>query len=438
MSGWEEFFDRHALSTNGQGPAPAVRAPSPLDAGSFWDRLRAGLQPNEGTQYGSVLPFAQDWQGTRWAMPSIARDLAIGAVDLVNGTNTGEVTPEATMALGGWAAPGAAMRPTANTLNNLVNPQQLGRMLGETGPYRNLVRPQAEEGFINFQRASQMVDRAGIQGRPLRYPDEYTPAEFGQAWRDITPEVYTQTHWMPWLRGTRWAGADREWLFGLNPELRGVDARVQRWLGNPTSPFAQVPGSTQVGNLTLDPIWGLRATERGTFTQPLISAVDDPSLFIAAPRLRQVSLEDNVGPSAIAQHGNRAGGWYESANRIERNTDLPSTWTGPEQDLRLGMIAAGLEARRTLAHEGQHGLQSDRGITALRGGDPATVEHQIPPNIWAQYMDNHAYESGPASHQAYQRLPGEWEARFAEAMLNQGRVPTDPWNDLPDWRLIRP
>jgi len=71
----------------------------------------AALAPDPNAEYGALLPFARDKTtgDRRLAMPEMVRDGARGLVDLLAGTETGEVTPEAVQSLvfGGLGAGGA-------------------------------------------------------------------------------------------------------------------------------------------------------------------------------------------------------------------------------------------------------------------------------------------------------------------------------------------
>lgn len=73
--------------------------------------LYGALAPDPNAEYGTLLPFARDKTtgARRWAMPQMARDGAKGMLDLMAGTETGEVTPEAVQSLvfGGLAGGGA-------------------------------------------------------------------------------------------------------------------------------------------------------------------------------------------------------------------------------------------------------------------------------------------------------------------------------------------
>lgn len=83
---------------------------------SFLDSLRGVVAPAPDTTYGSVLPIARnDLTGElRPAMPSALRDQASGLVDLLAGTQTGQVTPQATMSLLGGLVPEAAVPAVAD------------------------------------------------------------------------------------------------------------------------------------------------------------------------------------------------------------------------------------------------------------------------------------------------------------------------------------
>lgn len=89
-------------------------APPPAERRDFWQMLRRAWEPDPRTRYGAVLPLAEDLDTgeVRPAAPSFVRDFGLGLVDLVNGVNTGVVTPEATMALLGLTASPAVRTST--------------------------------------------------------------------------------------------------------------------------------------------------------------------------------------------------------------------------------------------------------------------------------------------------------------------------------------
>lgn len=96
--------------------ATAAPAPSSGNPLLSYEGLTHALAPAPNTTYGSVLPFARDntTGSLRPALPQSWRDLAQGAVDLMEGPTTGTVTPKATMALTA-AVPGLMPSPAAGT-----------------------------------------------------------------------------------------------------------------------------------------------------------------------------------------------------------------------------------------------------------------------------------------------------------------------------------
>jgi hypothetical protein len=58
------------------------------------DSLYRALEPAPGAEYGTLLPFAKDANGVRPAMPELLRFFLRGALDLLAGTKTGELTPD--------------------------------------------------------------------------------------------------------------------------------------------------------------------------------------------------------------------------------------------------------------------------------------------------------------------------------------------------------
>jgi hypothetical protein len=97
----------------GFGGQPDVWSGPPAPAGqpdAVTAAIASALTPAPNTDYGSVLPYAQDRTtgALRWAMPSSARSFLQGAFDLSQGPATGTVTPAATMALTALAAPDLA------------------------------------------------------------------------------------------------------------------------------------------------------------------------------------------------------------------------------------------------------------------------------------------------------------------------------------------
>jgi hypothetical protein len=71
-----------------QPPRPAADSLGPIEA---------ALAPAPNTSYGAVLPIAKDQTtgAVRWAMPSTARDLAQGVLDLMR-ASAGERRPHRT------------------------------------------------------------------------------------------------------------------------------------------------------------------------------------------------------------------------------------------------------------------------------------------------------------------------------------------------------
>ncbi|CAB4165403.1 hypothetical protein UFOVP833_57 [uncultured Caudovirales phage] len=105
MADWREALAEALMRKPPAGytPETAPKALSPL---------YQGLAPAPNTEYGTVLPVARDTQTgeRRMAMPSIFREGLGGVLDLLAGTETGQVTPRAaeTLALGGLGT-GAAL-----------------------------------------------------------------------------------------------------------------------------------------------------------------------------------------------------------------------------------------------------------------------------------------------------------------------------------------
>jgi len=94
--------------------------PAPVDPNNrnplTFGGLRNILAPAPNTIYGNVLPIATDTKTgqMRAALPMGMRDFAEGVVDLMQGPQTGQVTPRATMALAGLV-PGLMASPAAHT-----------------------------------------------------------------------------------------------------------------------------------------------------------------------------------------------------------------------------------------------------------------------------------------------------------------------------------
>ena len=83
-------------------PAAAVVEPgTPPASGVAASTAQDWLAPQPNTTYGAILPLAKDntTGQIRLALPSSLRSLAQGTVDLVDGVNTGTVTPAASNAL---------------------------------------------------------------------------------------------------------------------------------------------------------------------------------------------------------------------------------------------------------------------------------------------------------------------------------------------------
>lgn len=93
-------------------PGTYATYPGRVVPGSIPDRVAPDLEPiyhrlapDADVFYGTLLPVAFDRPGSarwiregtnfRWSRPAIVRDGLLGALDLANGTHTGEVTPRA-------------------------------------------------------------------------------------------------------------------------------------------------------------------------------------------------------------------------------------------------------------------------------------------------------------------------------------------------------
>jgi hypothetical protein len=59
------------------------------------DPLYKALEPAPNAEYGTHLPFAKDESGVRPALPERARSFLKGVLDLLAGTKTGQLTPDA-------------------------------------------------------------------------------------------------------------------------------------------------------------------------------------------------------------------------------------------------------------------------------------------------------------------------------------------------------
>jgi len=121
-------------------PAPANDAQqpaSPAPTDTIAPGLRAALQPAPNTTYGSVLPLARDntTGQIRPALPSSLRDLASGALDLVEGPATGTVTPLGTMALASGLVPGGRISsPAADTGAAITQAAAANRLASNAPP----------------------------------------------------------------------------------------------------------------------------------------------------------------------------------------------------------------------------------------------------------------------------------------------------------------
>jgi hypothetical protein len=93
------------------------------------------LAPNPDAQYGSVLPFAYNREGSpswvtegnnpRWALPEWLRSAAQGVVGLGESTQTGSLTPEALALLtSGSVGTGALMAPRGALASGAARPGQ--------------------------------------------------------------------------------------------------------------------------------------------------------------------------------------------------------------------------------------------------------------------------------------------------------------------------
>jgi len=75
--------------------------PPPVASTPGLDEAQAGLARAPNTEYGKVLPYAEDTETgeRRLAMPDTARDYLKGLLDLISGPTTGYVSPDASMVL---------------------------------------------------------------------------------------------------------------------------------------------------------------------------------------------------------------------------------------------------------------------------------------------------------------------------------------------------
>lgn len=340
----------------------------------------------------------------------------------------------------------------------LLNPRQLMRLRNQFSPDAPTLRPQAEEGMLTLGDASRQLDLSGMQGRPLRLPNDYTGAEYNRAWADVAPSVYAQTNWMPWLRRSG-GSVQPEWLHGLDPAGMQLDREVQSFLrstaGNPRAALlpngqpmyeSALPGvqtSSHVLNYN-----ELGAPSRPTFSQtrPFWEILPDVRLTQAEP----LFLRTNVHDQLMSNHGQAVTGqgsfreMPDGTYRITRNWALPTTML-PENTEGLLQLTA-RDATQTLGHEGQHLIQQGRGPGSTGGANIAHIRGQMSPTLWAQYLDeaiatpgNTGTPQSNAARLAYNRSPGEWEARFAENMWADMTRNPDNWLDierLPDWRLF--
>lgn len=103
------FLARRAYGGGGLAPGYTAQT-APSDIAPIYDYLA----PDPKAEYGTILPVARDRETgeKRWAMPSALREGALGILDLLAGTKTGELTDRAaeSITLGGLGA-GAALAP---------------------------------------------------------------------------------------------------------------------------------------------------------------------------------------------------------------------------------------------------------------------------------------------------------------------------------------
>lgn len=103
------YLARRAYGDGGMAPGYTPQT-APSDIAPIYQYL----SPDPKAEYGTLLPFARDRETgeKRWAMPSALREGALGILDLLAGTKTGELTGRAaeSITLGGLGA-GAALAP---------------------------------------------------------------------------------------------------------------------------------------------------------------------------------------------------------------------------------------------------------------------------------------------------------------------------------------
>lgn len=112
-AGWDTAQTRVGMPT--WAPPGAPQPTSPTGALSY-SGITNALAPAPNTTYGDILPIARDntTGALRFALPTGARDLAQGVVDLAQGPTSGTVTPKATMALTNMV-PGLMRSPATGT-----------------------------------------------------------------------------------------------------------------------------------------------------------------------------------------------------------------------------------------------------------------------------------------------------------------------------------
>lgn len=173
-----------------------VGSSSPQSKDQWLRDLYAAVAPAPDTTYGTVLPIAmqKDAQGKQhyhMALPSMLRDMAKGGVDLLAGTKTGVLTPDAMMTLMTMSpsSAGATLKAApsiAGTMREVIDqPERLA--------YRENIQRIAEEARAKASVKEEIPDaKVSVKDVPIKSVVKNTAAK-----PDISEPGYVLYHGSP-------------------------------------------------------------------------------------------------------------------------------------------------------------------------------------------------------------------------------------------------
>ncbi len=355
---------------------------NPEQVGDSQNSLLAGVRsyfaPQQGYQYGNVLPLKMGPQGgVSLAVPNMVRGLVNGGIDLLEGTTTGQVTPQATNALIASAAPELAKDPADS-----VGPNVFAGIGSKTFDKRNLDTAQA------FQQGYSLVSGLGK----------------GPASRN---EIWSKT-------GMFQDPIDNKWRY----EIPDGSANITSLFGK-----AQARINAGVAGMTDEQKSAMQTSVKNPpgISTTLETVLNHPKLFQAYPDLAKMTVVS--APRGTVYDSSIYGGY------------TPGTIATPEH-IYVASDLNPVETKETLLHEIQHAIQEREGFAP--GGNTDTglemhnklqiMMHNLPPGSdLPDYALTNPWD-------AYQSLAGEIESRNIEeraGMSPQQVATVPPWYTEP-------